>query len=213
VEQALFCAFAIHCTCSEVPHILWNVIVYYVHKNTPMVTVVSEMNPACTLKSCHLCLGLLSDLFPLGFTTKILYVFRTLSTRTTRFFPFSSYDLNCVWWIMQITLHEALHYKTFFSLPLLLLCYVQIRYSPSLRFSLGMRAQVRCLYKIVGKVIICIHLIFASIERTYGNKRFWTECWKSFPRFIILLASLWLQFQHILPLLNSGTSVLFVRMC
>jgi hypothetical protein len=67
------------------PNILCNPKVHYrVHKGTPLVPILSQINPLHTtpsylrsilIFSSHLCLGLPSGLFPSVFPTKILYAF------------------------------------------------------------------------------------------------------------------------------------------
>jgi hypothetical protein len=69
----------------EIPSILWNPKVHYhVHKSPPLVPILSQINPICTIPSylrsililsTHLCLGLPSGLLPYGFPTNILYAF------------------------------------------------------------------------------------------------------------------------------------------
>jgi hypothetical protein len=61
------------------PNSLQNLkIHYHVHKNTPLVHILSQMNPFYTtpflILSSNLYLGLLSGLFTLGFLTKMLCV-------------------------------------------------------------------------------------------------------------------------------------------
>jgi hypothetical protein len=76
-----------HCQCAatqELPSVLWNTMVHCrVHKS-PLVHIVSQINPIHTIPSYlrsslilspHLHLGLPSGLFPFGFPTNILYPF------------------------------------------------------------------------------------------------------------------------------------------
>jgi hypothetical protein len=75
---------------SRAVQLLKNFPVHYrVHKSLPLVSILSQIDPVLTTSSylrsilifsTHLRLGLLSCLFPSGFSTNILYVFS--------FFPF-----------------------------------------------------------------------------------------------------------------------------
>jgi hypothetical protein len=65
---------------------------YHVHKNTPQVSIISQINPVHTtpfhlrsilLLSTHLCLDLPSSLFLSGFLTNILYAFFFFLIRAT----------------------------------------------------------------------------------------------------------------------------------
>jgi hypothetical protein len=73
-------------TTPEIPTFLWNPKFYYhVHKNPPLIPILSQMNPVHTnptyfskiilIISSHLRLVLPSGAFPSGFSTKTLYAF------------------------------------------------------------------------------------------------------------------------------------------
>jgi hypothetical protein len=78
----------------EIPCLIWNPKVHYVHKNGPLVPILSQMYPVHTLQlislrsnlilSSHLQLDFLSSFFPSGPPTKILCAFRISPVRATR---------------------------------------------------------------------------------------------------------------------------------
>jgi len=83
-----------HLASQEIPHILWNPQVHYrVHKSPKQVTVLSHMHPVHTFPlyfrkirsniMTHLCLGLLSVLFPPVLSTK-MYAILISPLRATR---------------------------------------------------------------------------------------------------------------------------------
>jgi hypothetical protein len=80
--------------CQDILRPSWNTKVrYLVHKSTPQVPILSQMNLAHTLPSwslihlsmlsSHLRLGLLSGPFPSGFHTKCLYALLFHATNTS----------------------------------------------------------------------------------------------------------------------------------
>jgi len=45
-----------------------------------------------------------------------------------------------------------------------------------------------------GKVMVLHNLGFKFLKRRCEDKRFWTECWKAFSEFKLLIISSWMQF-------------------
>jgi hypothetical protein len=108
-----------HLATEEFFKILWNPKVHYcVHKGTPLVPVMSQINPIHITRSYisktilnitfHLNLGLPSGLFPYGFPTKILYAF-LFSRCVPHALPISSpltWHFLCIWRKVQIMKHS-----------------------------------------------------------------------------------------------------------
>jgi hypothetical protein len=87
MEQSPSCEASSHSASQEIPRLLCNPKVHYrVHKNPPLLLVLSQMHPVRAFKtyfpktfpisSFRLLLGLPSDLFPSDFQTKTAYTLR-----------------------------------------------------------------------------------------------------------------------------------------
>ena len=90
----------------EIPRIFSNMVHYGIHKNSPTVRILSQINlirvtPSYVLKiqlmlSSSLRLGLSSGLFPSDFSTKTLYA--TLLSPTPATWPLPPISLFLFWW-------------------------------------------------------------------------------------------------------------------
>jgi hypothetical protein len=64
----------------------------------------------------------------------------------------------------------------------------------SLRSSVNVRVHVSHPYKTTGKIIVTFIFIFMLLESKLEDRWFWTESWKTFPEFSLLLNSPWMRF-------------------
>jgi hypothetical protein len=186
MDQSTFREAANCAATQEHPSILWNPKVHYrVHKSSPPVPILSQINPVHTtpsylrsisILSTHLRLGLPRFLFPSGFPINILYSYR--------FSPFvlhalsSSSSLTWSFWLYlaKSTSYEALHYAVLSNLLSLYLFGPNIPLSTlSLCSSVNVTDRVSQPYRSTGKIIVWYILIFMFLDSRREDERFWTE--------------------------------------
>jgi len=144
--------------------------------------------------SFHLCLGLPSGLFPLGFPTKPLYM--PLPYPICATCPAHLIILNFITWTifgeqyrpLSSSLDSFLHSPV--TSPLLgpnILLNILFSNTLSLCSSLNISDQVSHPYKTKGKIIVLYILMFKFLDSKLEDKRFCTEWQQAFPNFNLAL--------------------------
>jgi len=184
------CMYICVCVYQEIPHILWNLKVHYLFpKSPPPIPIQNKSFHSLTshanswrtnlMSSLHLCLGLQSGVFLLGFPTKIPYApLLTLSVLNAS--PILSFDHpNNIWWVVHII---KLLVMSSFPLPWYRVpgpnIFLSTLFSNTLSLcsSLNVSDQVSHLYKTTGKVIVLYILFPVFVDSKLEDGIFCTEC-------------------------------------
>jgi len=127
----------------------------------------------------HLCIGLPSGLFPLGFPTKILHTFLISHACYT---PHPSHPLwfdhlNSIWWsihVIKLLIMQSSPASCHSLIDPNILLRTCSQNTLSLYSSLDVRDQVSHPHK-TSKIMVFYILIFKFLERRWEDRRLWKE--------------------------------------